>query len=215
MEFIIFYVFFAILPASIATKKGRSGFEFFLIGLLLTPIIGIISALLAKPNIKKIEEEQIKLGLSRRCSNCAEVVKRRARVCKHCRNELVDFEDISKSTEFILNKKSILIGGALNLFFPGFAQLYCKQYLWGITLFICYLAFFIRFLQFLILGIEADPDAIVKSAMIVLTFMIMTISLIYGIFCVRRYNKNLINELSEDLSNNKNQLNHNFAVTDE
>ena len=49
MPFILLWVIFCIVPAMIASGKGRSGMGFFLLSLFLSPLIGLIAALIASP----------------------------------------------------------------------------------------------------------------------------------------------------------------------
>ena|SRR6266849_8936295 len=76
-----------IAAAVIASRKGRSGLGFFLLSVIFTPLIGIIAALIVNPNQKKLEEKQLASGTLKRCPYCAEIVKREARLCRHCGKE--------------------------------------------------------------------------------------------------------------------------------
>ena len=53
MELILIYVFtylfFCLWATNVANKKGRSGFGFFLLSLVFSPLIGIIAAYIVKP----------------------------------------------------------------------------------------------------------------------------------------------------------------------
>ncbi|CAM4208457.1 zinc ribbon domain-containing protein [Vibrio neonatus] len=71
-----------------ASSKGRSGFGFFLLAVLLSPIIGFIGALIASPIQSKVEEKAIGSGDLRKCPMCAELVKAEALLCKHCGSKL-------------------------------------------------------------------------------------------------------------------------------
>ncbi|WP_216643774.1 zinc ribbon domain-containing protein [Vibrio sp. B1Z05] len=71
-----------------ASSKGRSGFGFFLLAVLLSPIIGFIGALIASPVQSKVEEKAIGRGDLRKCPMCAELVKAEALLCKHCGSKL-------------------------------------------------------------------------------------------------------------------------------
>ncbi len=71
-----------------ASSKGRSGFGFFFLAFLLSPIIGFIGALIAAPIQSKIEQQAINSGDLRKCPMCAELVKYEAKLCKHCGSKL-------------------------------------------------------------------------------------------------------------------------------
>ena len=49
MELFVFWIAFSIMSAVVASNKGRSGFGFFMLSLCLSPLIGFIGALIAKP----------------------------------------------------------------------------------------------------------------------------------------------------------------------
>lgn len=85
MGFVFFWLLFAVLVGFFANNKGRSGFGFFLLSLLLSPLIGFIIALLVKPELKVVEQKAIEQGDSKKCPECAEIVKAEAKICRHCR----------------------------------------------------------------------------------------------------------------------------------
>ena len=58
----------------IATLRERSGFWFFVVAIVFSPLIGLIILLATK-------------GPSKRCPRCAEGVKPDARVCRYCGHE--------------------------------------------------------------------------------------------------------------------------------
>jgi hypothetical protein len=60
MEIIIFWILLCIIPTVIANKKGRSGCGFFLLSVVLSPIVGIIIALLVEDKIEKSKDRRIK-----------------------------------------------------------------------------------------------------------------------------------------------------------
>jgi len=65
---------FPVLSAIVANSKGRSSFIWFIMGLLLGPFSLLVALL---PPIERT-------GVTKKCPDCAEIVKREANVCKHC-----------------------------------------------------------------------------------------------------------------------------------
>ena len=78
----------SILCGVYASGKGKSGFGYFLLSVLLSPLIGFIAALISKENTAKIEKKEISKGGKRRCPFCAELIKSEAIVCKHCSKDI-------------------------------------------------------------------------------------------------------------------------------
>lgn len=76
-----FWFAFSILAGVIASSKGRSGFGFFLLSVFLSPLIGIICALIAQKNEPQKHELKKKRYY---CPDCKETIMKDALVCKHC-----------------------------------------------------------------------------------------------------------------------------------
>jgi len=64
-----------------AGQKGRSGFGFFILSLLTTPLLGGFCVLLMK-------NDNFVQGQIKECPFCAETIKKRAKICKYCKQEL-------------------------------------------------------------------------------------------------------------------------------
>jgi len=71
-------ILFGLLPAFIAKKKGRKFWLWWLYGVAFW-IVATPHSLL----IKETEEFQLKHGM-KKCPACAELIKEKATVCKHC-----------------------------------------------------------------------------------------------------------------------------------
>jgi len=88
MEIIFGWMILSLIAAVIADRKGRSGVWFFFLSLVFSPLIGIIAALIAKPDADEVDRQAVLSGRSRKCPYCAELVKADAVVCRFCGRDL-------------------------------------------------------------------------------------------------------------------------------
>ena len=92
MEYFLFllisWLVFSALVAMLAGSQQRSFAEWFVISLLVSPILAFLG-LLVLPNPKK-EKAVLADRLARiSCPFCSEQILRTAKICPHCRSDLV------------------------------------------------------------------------------------------------------------------------------
>lgn len=89
MELFIFWTALSIGVGVWATKKGRSGFGWFLFAMILSPVIGAVFVALASDESPEAQEKATSHLTHVRCPECRELIRRDARKCKHCGTMLV------------------------------------------------------------------------------------------------------------------------------
>ena len=101
---ILFYwIVFSFIVALLADKWHHSGFKYFFISLLLSPLVGIIFLLFSGKKSDALEKEQIINNKLTKCPFCKELVKPDAIKCKHCGS------DIASHTQSLETKVTKLI----------------------------------------------------------------------------------------------------------
>jgi hypothetical protein len=90
MEIVILWFIFAFLASYYSSRKGNGWAGVLFISLLLSPLVGFIVAAIQKPDTKVQEAMAIIDGDQKKCLQCAELVKREAKICRFCQYRFVD-----------------------------------------------------------------------------------------------------------------------------
>lgn len=88
MEVFLLWIAFCFVAGVIADRKGRSGGWAFLLSFFLSPLIGIVVALLLRPSQKRLEKQALASGEVKKCPYCAELIQAAALKCKHCGSDV-------------------------------------------------------------------------------------------------------------------------------
>lgn len=87
MEWIFLWVAFSVVAGIAASIRGRFGSGYFMLALVISPLIVLI-LVLVMANLRQERARETEVMNSRECPYCAELVRRQAVVCRHCRADL-------------------------------------------------------------------------------------------------------------------------------
>lgn len=84
---IIIWIILSVVIGLWNESRGNSFFIGLLLSLLLSPLIGLLIVGVTGKNEKYLNEKAIQSGELKKCLYCAELVKKEAKICKHCGKE--------------------------------------------------------------------------------------------------------------------------------
>lgn len=87
MWIFLLWLFFCFVAGKIAANKGRSGFGFFMLAFILSPIVGIICAALASRDQRSIDRRSLENNEKKRCPHCGELINLQAAICRFCNRD--------------------------------------------------------------------------------------------------------------------------------
>jgi RNA polymerase subunit RPABC4/transcription elongation factor Spt4 len=120
--FFFFFVFLCVVAGVIARNKGESFFAYFFISFALTPLVGIIAALVISKDVARSQYEAIESGQLKQCPFCAEIIKSEARACRYCGRDVSytliavqhqQQEIVAKNKKGLRRAEQIIVGGAI------------------------------------------------------------------------------------------------------
>jgi hypothetical protein len=112
MEIFFFWILFSVFIGVGASSRGRNGFGWFVLAVVISPVLALI-LLALMPSLARPPVD-LKSGLPiqpsaptpyvssddlRKCPECAELIKREARKCKHCGSQVEPLHAQQKASE--------------------------------------------------------------------------------------------------------------------
>ena len=89
MEIMVLYVVLSICVGIWAENRGRSGFGYCGLSLLLSPFLGFIIVAVIGKHQPGLEKAALRSGKMQKCYYCAELIRADATICKHCGNKVI------------------------------------------------------------------------------------------------------------------------------
>jgi hypothetical protein len=86
MEILIIAIVIGLIPAAIASSKGRSFFGWWVYGSLLW-IVAMPHSLIIKADQTELDRKKLAAGDGKKCLFCAEIIRSDASVCRYCSRE--------------------------------------------------------------------------------------------------------------------------------
>lgn len=84
----VLWVALSVMVGSYAQGKGRSFGAFVVLGLVTSPVIAWIVALVSAPGEETVRQQAVQHGTRRECPHCFELVDPRATACPQCQRDI-------------------------------------------------------------------------------------------------------------------------------
>lgn len=86
MEYVFFWLTFSVVAGVVAASRGRSGFGYFLLSLLLTPLVGLVLAVALPSKVPGAAGPADDAAARVACPQCAELILPSAKICRFCQS---------------------------------------------------------------------------------------------------------------------------------
>jgi hypothetical protein len=89
VELFLFWFIFAVVIGVAASSRGRSGLGWWFLAMIISPLLAFVLLILLPSNVVLAGQQAATPDTHVKCPDCAELVLREAKVCKHCGCRLV------------------------------------------------------------------------------------------------------------------------------
>lgn len=87
MEILLVWLSFSVVAGIVAASRGRSGFGYFLLSIVVSPVIGLLLVALM-PSLKAASMQPDQTTHRVPCPRCAELIMPSAAICRFCQTPI-------------------------------------------------------------------------------------------------------------------------------